>query len=170
MKSVQREGWVFSSRNLHAILFESPGWTRFYLPIDLKGKTVLDVGAHEGGTARFFLQHGASKIIAIEPDSAAFNYLKVNASKHPITAYNKRFSLTDLTTFYYDFLKMDIEGYEEALLNVRLTKPAVVEIHGLQLKDKFQAAGWAIEYPSSENRLGYGCQCYGYWMCAPPIN
>lgn len=43
-------------------------WHRFYLPIDTT-KAQLDIGAGNGETAQFYLNHGASHVICIEPDA-----------------------------------------------------------------------------------------------------
>lgn len=110
------------------ILNETVDWKRHYLPIDLTGKTVLDVGGGEGESARFFLQHGAKKVVSIEPEVIAYKYLKFNASNHSpkIQSINQPFCLEHLTEFNVDFLKMDIEGYEEALLGVKLPYPVAL--------------------------------------------
>jgi len=61
-------------------------------------------------------------------------------------------------------MKMDVEGYEEALLDVELTRPAVIEVHGLQLRDKFQQKGYRIAYNEITAKK-YECICFAYWMC-----
>ena len=161
-KELRIQGWYFSHYRVEMILRETNDWAKHYLPMDLKGKTILDVGAGEGETARFFLQHGAAKVICIEPGKEAFSYLKLNASKNRLTALNKLFELTDLS-IPHDLLKMDIEGYEELLLDVKLNTPAVLEVHGLQLRDKFRKAGWRID--NEATKKGYACTSYAYWMC-----
>jgi SAM-dependent methyltransferase len=161
-KELRIQGWYFSHYRVEMILRETTDWSKHYLPIDLKGKTVLDVGSGEGETARFFLQHGAAKVICIEPDKEAFSYLKLNASKNRLIALNKTFELTDLS-IPHDFLKMDIEGYEEILLTVKLNTPTVLEVHGLQLRDKFRKAGWRID--NEATKKDYACTSYAYWMC-----
>jgi hypothetical protein len=42
-------------------------WHRVYLPKDGADGTVLDVGAGNGETAQFFLNHGAEHVICVEP-------------------------------------------------------------------------------------------------------
>lgn len=174
-QSIAAEGWAFSRFRFDMILGETADWEQFYIPknklgkptFDFKGKVVLDVGSGEGESARFFRHHGASKVICFEPEDLAFKYLQFNASsKYPyLHAIHAPFKLDHLKRFDFDFLKMDIEGYEEMLLSTELERPAVIEIHGLQLRDKFVDAGWRVEYPSEGCRLGYGCVCYGYWKC-----
>jgi hypothetical protein len=45
---------------------ELDDWHRNYLPI---GRVVLDIGAGNGETAQFYLNHGAEHVICIEPDA-----------------------------------------------------------------------------------------------------
>ena len=126
-------GWDFSSERRDMFLYEHDEWLKYYLPISMKGLTVLDVGAGEGETARFYLEHGAKKVLCVEPDKNCFMRLKENAVGRPLVCFNKRFSIDDLNLLF-DFMKMDIEGYEEALLDVPIKKPCVIEVHGLQLR------------------------------------
>jgi len=163
--SLEASDWHFSAFRERMIRQESSDWKRNYLPISVKNLVVLDVGAGEGETARFFLDNGARKVICIEPSKESFTYLKRNSVSHPIVPLNKFFEMSDLSTQSFDFLKMDIEGYEESLLQTALSCPAVVEVHGLQLKDKFQKAGWRIKYRNPADAKGYNCLTYAYWNC-----
>ena len=160
------KGWTFSKYRKDTIQSETNDWFKYYLPVDLKGKVVLDVGAGEGESALFFLRHGASHVYCIECCDYAFQNLKLNARNCArITPIHKLFDLQDLER-KVDFLKMDIEGYEEVLLSADIKIPAVVEVHGLQLRDKFKSAGWQIKSPTFVNTVGYGsapgCTCYAY--------
>jgi hypothetical protein len=140
-------GWVFSDIRKAYYLNLPALWEQMYLPIDVTDKTVLDVGAGQGESARFFLEHGATKIICIEPDPSATPNLAFNASKHKeLECYFRCFQLSDLADFQYDFLKMDIEGYEEMLLDLPtpLSKSYAIEVHGLQLAEKFVKKGYTI--------------------------
>ena len=143
-------------------MLEGSDWVEHYKPVDLAGKVVLDLGAGEGESARFFLEHGARKVICIEADPKAYENLAKNAQKFPnqLTAIYGYFNLGHLD-LEYDFLKCDIEGYEEVLLDVELKTPSVIEVHGLQLKDKFQAKGYRID--KNFNMAGY--ITYAYWNC-----
>jgi len=129
-------------------------WLKYYLPTSVKGLTVLDVGAGEGETARFFLEHGARKVLCIEPDEDCFVRLEKNSLGRPIECFHKRFNVGDLN-LQFDFMKMDIEGYEEALLDVLVEKPCVVEVHGLQLREKFEKAGYTIRTPNVRGWISY---------------
>ena len=163
--SLEESGWHFSVFREGMILRETQDWSQHYLPISVQGKVILDVGAGEGETAKFFLDHGAAKVICIEPCPEAFLFLKENAVPNRLVPLNKFFEISDLSTQSIDFLKMDIEGYEESLLETELACPAVIEVHGLQLRDKFQKAGWRIEYPNFVDAKGYSCNSFAYWKC-----
>jgi SAM-dependent methyltransferase len=163
-KRLAQEGWSFSNLRTEMILNEQLDWQRYYLPVDVAGKTVLDVGAGEGESARFYLQHGASKVICVEPCPKAFKYLSFNAQNHKqIEAINEPFHLWHLN-LKPDFIKMDIEGYEEALLDTKLECPAIIEVHGLQLAKRFSLAGYHLFSSTPENKMGYGCSKYAVWI------
>jgi hypothetical protein len=161
-KQCRKTDWNFSEYRFSMIYRENADWIKHYTPINVKGLTVLDIGAGEGETAKFYIDRGAKKVVCIEPEKTAFRTLKDNANRHPeITPINKFFSLSDLS-ISHDFLKVDIEGYEELLLNTKLEQPAVIEIHGLQLRDKFHQKGYRIIDRSAN---GFLDTCYGLWKC-----
>ena len=163
-KKLNKERWVFSGPTVVLILNESVSWERYYLPVPVKDKVVLDVGAGEGETARFFLEHGAKRVTCIESNQKAFCSLRRNSLDHDsITAVFKRFSASDLEAFPCDFLKVDIEGCEECLLDVQLSVPAVIEVHGLQLRDRFRVKGYRIDDSRSCDEANLFS--YAYWMC-----
>lgn len=158
----KKDGWEFSEFRKNLYRTESLEWSRYYLPISVKGLTVLDVGAGEGETARFFLEHGAAKVICIELDLESFRLLKQNSLGRSMEVYNKPFDLCDLS-LPFDFMKMDIEGYEEELLKlpVKLGKPSVIEVHGLQLKERFLKAGYRLAVEDTyQSRHGWFCYMY----------
>jgi hypothetical protein len=164
-KQCRKTGWNFSENRLKMIFNETEDWIQYYKPIDVNGLTVLDIGAGEGETAKFYIEHGAKKVICVEPSRIAFGVLKDNAARHSeIMPINKSFSLSDLS-LSHDFLKIDIEGYEELLLNIRLEQPAVIELHGLQLRDKFQQKGFRIIDTSERGYGCNGCTSYAFWKC-----
>lgn len=156
-RQYRSNGWAFSDVRRHMYIFESADWEKYYLPIDVAGKTVLDVGAGEGETARFFLEHGAAKVICVEPDEQAFRILAYNSRHKKIECYQLRFKLSLLDAFEWDLAKIDIEGYEEALLKLSgpLQKPYAIEVHGLQLIEKFVKKGYAMSFPNGSRWIGY---------------
>jgi SAM-dependent methyltransferase len=79
-------------------------WHRAYLPV--KG-TVLDIGAGCGETAFFYLNHGADRVICIECDQTALEYLRENFQK------DSRVTIIDARI---DDIKIDIEGGEKDMV------------------------------------------------------
>ena len=76
-------------------------WHRCYLPI---GKVVLDIGAGNGETAQFYLNHGAEKVICVEPDA---KLLRENFGEDP------RVVIIPLAV---DSIKSDCEGAEKNMV------------------------------------------------------
>lgn len=85
---------------------EFDDWHRGYLPKNgrLDGKVVYDFGAGCGETAQLFLNHGARKVVCIECDPLAIEYLKINFSKDPRIQINPD---------EVGWIKMDIERAEK---------------------------------------------------------
>jgi FkbM family methyltransferase len=54
-----------------------------YGALDVRGKLVVDVGAHIGAFAILAAEQGASRVLAFEPDAENFRLLSFNASRHP---------------------------------------------------------------------------------------
>jgi SAM-dependent methyltransferase len=108
---------------------ELPVWEKNYLPVSVKGKIVLDVGAGCGETSAFYIAHGASKVVAIEPDKRAYSLLLKNAKANSLNVLpiRKPFELSDLL-IPHDLLKINAEGAEVTLLDYQGSLgPCVVE-------------------------------------------
>jgi hypothetical protein len=83
-------------------------WHLYYLPRKpLAGKTVLDLGAGCGETAKFFLNHGASRVVCVEPDNKCLDYLRKNFGNDPRVT---------IVSDFVDHIKVDIEGAEEGMI------------------------------------------------------
>ena len=83
-------------------------WHLYYLPNkSLVGKTVLDLGAGCGETAHFYLNHGASRVICVEPDKKLLERLRRNFGDDPRVV---------IVPEFVDHIKMDIEGAEEGMI------------------------------------------------------
>ena len=54
-----------------------------YGAIDVRGKVVVDVGAHIGGFAILAATRGARRVLAYEPAAENFRLLALNAATHP---------------------------------------------------------------------------------------
>lgn len=52
-------------------------WHKYYLPIR-EGQVVVDIGASDGASAKFYLLHGASRVIAIESSPQAWDKMVRN--------------------------------------------------------------------------------------------
>ncbi len=126
---------VCLSSKYSATLFEEwySVWSHYYLPPSgIEGKVILDIGAGEGETALFFLAHGASKVICIEPDEANFSQLLDNARRNnwPIEPINISFDVGIFKRQEFDFVKMDCEHCEDGLLNLStIGFPITLEVH-----------------------------------------
>jgi SAM-dependent methyltransferase len=130
------------------VIDEWKTWEKYYLPpFTLYGKTVLDVGAGCGETAFFYILYGAEKVIAIEPDEKALKCLKENVKKNNwnVEIIPEPFKAEHLN-LPHDFMKMDIEGGEVALIDLKINKPCVVEVHSYELMLKFQEKNFKKVY------------------------
>ena len=76
-------------------------WHEWYLPV---GDNVLDIGAGNGETAQFYLNHGAKKIICIEPKSELLTKNFGNDNRVIIVPYR------------VDNIKSDCEGGEKNMI------------------------------------------------------
>jgi len=153
-----------TSQHVYLVVDEWKDWERYYLPhFSLDGKTVLDVGAGCGETAFLFFLHGARKVIAVEPNSKAIEYLRENIQRNKwnVEVIPGCFSLEHLK-LDFDFMKMDAEGCEELLLSLpRLDKPCVIEVHSNTLLNSFIEKGWERVYDmSNEIHLVKNTQSY----------
>jgi methyltransferase family protein len=135
---------VMSRDRAGMMLYEWGTWTKYYVPrgFDFAGKTVLDVGAGEGETVELYRLHGAKKFICVEVDPARAARLRENAAKNGWDAevVEEPFSLRFLDQ-KFDFLKMDCEGCEAALLGTKVSFPSVLETHGAATTEGFLKMG-----------------------------
>jgi hypothetical protein len=158
--------WCFSDARIAMLVDEFEDMKANYLPIDVSGLTIFDVGAGEGETALLYLAHGAKKVVCVEANPSSFEKLVLNSKNHNIVPVLKPFNVEMLNEFDFDFMKCDIEGYEEVLLDVDLVKPAIIEVHGLQLRDKFAEKGYRIGKRIMENGNYWACSTsYAFWKC-----
>jgi len=111
-----------------------------YNTLDVKGKTVLDVGAYNGDSARLFLKNGAKKVVCIESNP---DYAKLINIPNTVVIVEP-FKLEHLS-MPHDCCKFDIESWEIDLLPVAdKLKPTVLESHGWWITEKFKQKGFRV--------------------------
>ena len=131
---------VMSRDRAGMMLYEWRTWTRYYAPngFDFSGKTVLDVGAGEGETVELYRLLGAKRFLCVEPDPQRAARLRENSTRNgwDVEVFEEPFSLNFLERDF-DFMKMDCEGCESALLGTRVAFPCILETHGSSTTQAF---------------------------------
>jgi len=149
-------------------------WKNWYLPPwSLRGKTVLDIGAGCGETALFYFYHGASRVIAVEPESSLLPLLRRNMSRNnwDMQVVEGPFQ-AKMLEWKFDFMKMDGEGCESQLLTTNSIPPCAIEVHNKVvvdgLKEKFgmsilpQKENWILQnFTLKSTREGSGSEGAG---------
>jgi hypothetical protein len=133
---------TLNPRYFDTLFGEWPSWKTVYLPqFSLEGLTVLDIGAGCGESALFFLSHGAKKVICVEPDKENMELLRKNASRNGwnVETVLSGFDLAMLG-WKFDFMKMDCEGCERALLKRDSLPPSSIEVHDADTHRRFVEA------------------------------
>jgi len=142
---IEIDGLLLRSDYASMLCSEYECWEECYLPpFSLLSKTVLDVGAGCGETAKFFLDHGAERVICVERDPGCIEVLQANAKKLDLDVVPETFNIKHLL-LRHDFMKMDVDGYEVGLLSTDYSKPAVVEVHGFVLVERFRKRGYSVQ-------------------------
>jgi 23S rRNA (cytidine1920-2'-O)/16S rRNA (cytidine1409-2'-O)-methyltransferase len=90
--------------------------------IDLNGKACLDIGASTGGFSDCMLQHGASKVIAVDTGYGQMDFgLRKHASLRLLEKTNARYLTGEDVGEQVDFVAMDV-----SFISATLVLPAVV--------------------------------------------
>ena len=100
-------------------------------PVNVQGKTVIDLGADYGSTAYYFIRKGAIRVICVEGNPLRYSQLQANMRFLPncVAVYRNIQSPADLTDVLKNIaetVKVDIEGAEAHLLKVA---PSLVQQH-----------------------------------------
>jgi precorrin-6B methylase 2 len=131
-------GLVLLPQHASLLVHEWPTWQRWYCPVSIRGKDVLDVGAGCGETAYFYFKRGARKVICVEPNRSAVECLVENVARHcwNVEIVPEAFRADMFRENRFDFMKMDGEGCEEQLLHISdFPTEAIVESHSPELTE-----------------------------------
>jgi SAM-dependent methyltransferase len=134
-----------------------------YKKLDVKGKTVIDIGAGTGDTAIFFMLNGAKKVYAFEPSKGRYDAAMENVSANKIEGIEliqkAAASLDDIVSEREDLvLKVDCEGCEHGIFagskpeSIKRFGQVMLEFHDgyLDVKKVLEQNGFAVEYEFSD--------------------
>lgn len=107
--------------------------------LDFKGKVVLDVGSSTGGFTDYALQHGASKVLAVDVGTDQL---------HPTLHGDKRIELHEKTDIrdFKPFSTPDIVVMDVSFVSLRQILPHITTLSGVEtqivamLKPQFEAS------------------------------
>jgi hypothetical protein len=153
--SIEVNGWKFNNDYGFIYLLESGSDWKYYLPPGgVAGKKVLDLGGGCGETAKFFLDHGAAKVVVVESNPACWPYLDYNAERHEeLVVFKEKAKLIHLG-LGCDLVKMDVEGYELTFLPYLddVNVDIVLEAHSNYIVDQFLLHGFSVFNSFKRNR------------------
>ncbi len=90
--------------------------------IDVGGKVCLDVGTSTGGFTDCLLQHGASRVIAVDTGHGQIDFrLRQDARVHLLEKTNARYLTRDQLGEFVDFVAMDV-----SFISATMVLPAVI--------------------------------------------
>ena len=90
--------------------------------IDVTGKVCLDVGASTGGFTDCLLQHGASRVIAVDTGHGQIDFrLRQDPRVHLLEKTNARYLIREQVGEAVDFIAMDV-----SFISATLVLPAVI--------------------------------------------
>jgi 23S rRNA (cytidine1920-2'-O)/16S rRNA (cytidine1409-2'-O)-methyltransferase len=90
--------------------------------IDVAGKSCLDVGASTGGFTDCLLQHGASRVIAVDTGHGQIDFrLRQDARVRLLEKTNARYLSHDQLGEFVDFVAMDV-----SFISATMVLPAVI--------------------------------------------
>lgn len=113
-----------------------------YRELDVKGKTVLNIGASIGDSAIYFASRGAQRVISLEPYPATFEVAKLNIEEN---GFQKQVLLLNEGAGRSGVMKLD-----SGLLSTR-TSPAKNTSEGIPIR--FSSLGELMERFSLRNAI-----------------
>ncbi len=114
--------------------------------IDLNGRSCMDVGASTGGFTDCMLQHGASRVIAIDTGYGQIdNRLRQDSRVSLLERTNARYLEARHLHFAVDFFAIDV-----SFISATLVLPAVVSAIRAKLRRQLQFQGVILIKPQFE--------------------
>ena len=102
--------------------------------IDISGKTCLDVGASTGGFSDCMLQHGASRVIAVDTGYGQMEFrLRNDPRLRLLEKTNARYLLPEQVGEPIDFVAMDV-----SFISATLVLPAVIQSSRIDLNRPYR--------------------------------
>ncbi len=153
MVSTGRSKLKLNRRKAALMVSEWKLWNDYYLPSSgVAGKTVLDVGAGCGESTALMFEKGAKMVVCVEPSQEEVAYLRENIKTNGwnCEVIPSGFDLSMLKS-EIDFVKMDCEGCEAALIGLEKLPSVIAEVHSVELKDKFIEKGMRVTKEMSEH-------------------
>lgn len=126
--------------------FRGEDYEKFYGDIDYSNKTVLDIGADYGSTAYWFIQKGASSVIAVDADNGYYqrmvqSFSRTNKVEPLHITINSGETVKELILKYKPhIIKVDCEGCESVLLSLsgdilKIADVYLIETHDHSMHD-----------------------------------
>ncbi len=115
------------------------------LELDFKDKTVLDVGSSTGGFTDYALQHGATKVVAVEVGT---NQLHPNLKDDPRIELHEKTDIRDYTTEQ----QIDLVVADVSFISLREILPAVAGLADqktqivVMVKPQFEAGQSSLKH------------------------
>ena len=150
---------------------KAENYERMYGFVDVKDKTVLDIGADWGSTPHFFITKRAARVIAVDGNRSFYDRMVKNLKDEPrvLPVYLYIKSTEDISglieQYKPDVVKIDCEGCEQFLAGVpkevlQIPKEYIIETHGDDILDSINTAmadaGFELkaEYPRGYKNTG----------------
>jgi rhamnosyltransferase len=130
------------------------------------GKTVLDIGADYGSTVSYFLEKGAMKVIAVEPDADLFAQLVSNyGDDDDVVTLKMKVTKPDdfeelILRFSPDLIKTDCEGCETLLAQVDEKILEKVPEYLIETHDHISGKMITSQIEDLFFRIRYQCKTY----------
>lgn len=124
-------------KHVHVSLLEVFEYN-FYAILDVRGRTVVDVGAHIGDSSIYFAKKGASRVYAIEPHPRAFTELMLNVDLNGLRDKIIGLNMAISTRESYVYIPDDV---------------TVIDTQGKYFRGKEERRGMMVKATSLQNLI-----------------